>query len=748
MSLTRETVLIWFYTEHKDGLESLALLAFPKSRRKDLESRLSQAAVKKSRGHRLENLSWNGMQSEKIPFVLDFLQIPGRIASLEIIQAAAPVKSASWQIALTMTAEQLKKTWPDAQFEVFYDPACTRHSLISSWMKTQQIAGKSFTADRMESIGLQTAGLIGSIGLDQILDSDPKVLNTSPWKPVYEKYREIFSLTPRFAQISPSELMTSIIRRGNLESTAGASQKNRNRRTEKGKNKNRAIKSNKAQSVISMSGSKPEKIERLVRRLFQVQPQWFTDGILERWLKKGLDEQNLTLLVQLAEEEISYDALQAVQPERLSDEADALRKESQPEPSVFQLQEFHELIESQLKSIEDLARTIVRGAPSWRRPDHPDHLVFSSWKEKARKELAEALENWMNHPQKPAPRRVRLQITQEENGFSVCISSNAHHHSPVFFLEHSAFKPLIEWLSTLHPLPEILCDRSGEKGIRRILFERNAFLPLCLLQDDQDLFRQTGSGDLQSTSLSDLEKKIEQAMRIDHPAEDDWPYSESRKVSTALFSEVDFSQLNRAMKKSLLQLPLPLHELRPAARLMIEGVAIELIEDCVRTPGRLEDLESAVLYPRRAQRIFAKVQDPAEKRFLIASQGRPSQLEALHRLFETGTDFSWIRWNYSHNMSASKIRILDRLYPGKRLPSAWSGPAEIPESIVRQLVRQVRLLSDPLKAEDHNHTGLSDQQLADSASDCLQNAVEKLAIGLAGQVLLLQDDQRAEHRTE
>lgn len=338
--------------------------------------------------------------------------------------------------------------------------------------------------------------------------------------------------------------------------------------------------------------------------------------------------------------------------------------------------------------------------------------------ERLEQELTDRLNAWLRHPGKTDGLHIELYLAETPKGTAVIMTSlmkelivqcadvssgNAQINEQsrrllssesiiaAGVLEDSQFRPMIEMIACHAPVLRVHASADRLSAAQRILFSQNAFLPLIPLEEE--------------------ERKIAlQALELQQPAEPrimnlwDTYFNAIRSSQSdpliPLLRAEDYEELTTSMKRVLLNLDVPVAQLRPAARILLKGVRPVKVMEAGTVPGRLERMEAGILFPSRMASLFSQVNDPAELRFLIGSHFKPSAAWLIHDLFEKGIDLAWLSVNVSSSTTASKAAELEKLYPFGRFPRSWNTPVGLTHEMMEELIEKAKSLHPQLSRDE------------------------------------------------
>ena len=289
MALKKDTVLVWVALNSHQNEQTLALMTFPKSRIKELQTRLSQAYSRKVKGNRLEKLDWSTLDESNVTFAREYASNLFRISGLEAFLLSMPgqgSRSEDW--GWKRAADWLKETYAGCDFDLIFDPAKIRHAKISSWMKKNQIHGELLREDQEFSLPLQTISLL-AFWMEDDLDKNLQ-------EPA-SKIRMQFNLTKGFTRLSATEFLLAGL---------------------------------------------DKKEKKAAMQAMDSFPDLYFQGTLDRWTKKKLPDQFFTTLNECLELGMDPAQILTSSPNAILTEAQKLREVSnqkirKPETEIDQL---------------------------------------------------------------------------------------------------------------------------------------------------------------------------------------------------------------------------------------------------------------------------------------------------------------------------------------------------------------------------------------------------------------------------
>lgn len=675
MALKKETVLVWFALQTDKGESACSLMAYPKGRKKELLVRLEQAYAKKVRGNRLEHLDWKNLDEMTAPFVSEYTSTLSRVAGLCALSGAWSEKSSLVRDeTLKRAAAFLKEQFSDVQFEIVFDRHQIRQSVLSSWVKKNQLHASLEETDAQTSLLMKSAALFGALLWFDLGECA---------KPVKQTLTRHLSLCRTWLGIDPAAMHDALC----------------------------------AQDIYPY-----------VSKLFEQQPQWRSSGLLEKWLKKGAKAGTMGQILELIGQGADFSFFETLNPNRLERDFQSLLGMLNPAQSLQDLPGLNAWMENASKECAAALFQIAQKGPVSRRDALEQGVSAYAKDDGIGKELFSSLFSWLEDPKQYAAKTCSFYLFQHEQGLVIVQSSSMSIIRTLTYALDDDRLPLVERcveksvhiqvcertmlhevariLATQKRLSRVYADGATRKGLYRILLEHNAWLPVHELDDDtQKMLEQMTESRkpamnavcLFDTVVCASDTKDLQEGREEHSTDD---VRFCLMPQTPLLPDDQYENLSKAKKRFLLTLDLPLESMRAAARLLLRGVSMALVKECAQTPGRLESLELGILYPRRDQKQLAHVVEPHEKRYLIANPTKSSALEAVHHLYESKIDPEWISYQLNRTMSSAKILQLENSYPGNRFGRGWIGGLDMSAVLMEKLLEQAVSMHSSVKEEE------------------------------------------------
>ncbi len=431
MALKKDQVIVWFSQADKGDQKQFFVLACPYARIKDVENRLQAASIKKVKGSRLDHLDPSKLDAGTFPFVEEYLDTVYRIADLSGFGASIPAKAGQLEAkVLCLIAAFLKEQYPGCEFVIRYDERKIRPSIITTWIRKNQLAAIQDPTDTEAAIGLETARLMGAF----CERPEQELL-----QPLYAKVRAQSLMARKWKLAHAADLYLAMVDPASKED---------------------------------------------VKVLFENIPELVSQGGFEKWLKKKVSPSFLSKAADLAGEPEYKELILTSNPGRLEAQYETIKASQKKAERPFPREDFDLLADcyaSHFVSLLDPAKTKIQ------KEDWKDKIraILDAWMDNPEFTGKDKESLYLRRDQdtlkivsttQPECLLADLNLGLEiENSRAQCVEM------PVDQLE-----PFLERISQSYPIPKLYIEGPLFGEIRKWSIENNRFLPLYDLEKEHE----------------------------------------------------------------------------------------------------------------------------------------------------------------------------------------------------------------------------------------------------------------------
>lgn len=634
MALKKDEICVWLSQHRSQTQISFSLLSCPKNRCKEIEARLQTAASKKIKGNRLDSLDFDRLDPASLAHCEEVLNTLFRISDLSGFASVFYPKTSRLEADVYSAAGQcLKERYPGCSFVIYSDPKQIRSSTLQNWKKKLQLQAVFEPLSLSDSVMIQCAALSGA-ALFSLLD-DP-VHQQAQAKAV-----RLAGMARAWRVVEPAVLYAS---------------------------------------------QYPQLDTPAFFRVLETLPELLSQGILEKWLRKGLPEKYFSFLETLLESRLDRSILLETAPARLQAQAQTLLERADSADQPFPEEQFAAWRDSIVQSLHELpGLERFKTGTSW--ADHSDCLSQT---------LRSLLEDWIENPSLGSE-RLKDSVYVLDEGEQILMLKTAlmpwlegrltdpsdwpdslkPERMPAAVLEER-----LKDLSALRPIPSCYVPDSMLERLRIRSVETDCFLPLYPMRDESVLVM---------NRLAEQAGQASRASLTGKPAS--W------------FPESVEKTLSESDRMLLAYSDLDIQQTRLLARALARGLSRDkAVRTLSRPQGSVFSLVRPYLYSRKVQAFLARIHDPNLLRLLNRPSLRLSQMEAISELAAQGFPLDWLAVNLKENATLKGIRTLESLFPGGRIPPAWQFCRPIPDELTQWLIL----------AAGRKHPGKEESQLRDS----------------------------------
>lgn len=607
MALKRDLVYIWLSCRKENGQLVLGALALLQARLKEVKTRLESAANKKVKGNRLKSLDLKDLDASTLAYAEDFASAAFRIADLYGFGASLYAK-APWleNQVYGALAGWLKDNFAGCEFVLFYDRHELRTNTLNSWARRQQLNLRLEEEGFDSSVLLQSAAFLAGLALGQ--PENPAL--SGP----YEKSARLVDMDKKWL-VLPSL------------------------------------------SLYAKSAAQNE--QALLAGLLKDCPSLITEGILEKWIKKGTPKGFYSLLKDLLENGADLTQLQSMQPSKIVSQKEALQQSLQKAAAPLDEEAWRMWIDKYESHIASLPGMEA----------DPTQLSGKRLMEKS----LELLDLWLDNPKQFQPEDGPVYLCGQEEGVVFLQTAlmlwlqqaDSKTLANLGFLKkeslpYGELRLLVESLSAQKPLPALYASDALIDLLHSWSVETNRFLPLFSLKKAQEAV--LGSARIPESAA---------ALRL--PKEDHFTFW----FSQALLERLDENDL-----AFLSQGGFSVQETRLLAKALSRGLHLEKAVSFLLKPNAsIYLLVRPYLYPRKVQNYLSSIHDKELLKLLSRPQLSLANMQALAALYEEGIPADWLEVNLHGGISQAKILALKEQFPFGRLPALWQACYQMPDKL-------------------------------------------------------------------
>lgn len=431
MALKKDQVIVWFSQAQKEDQKQFFVLACPYSRIKDVENRLQAASTKKVKGSRLDHLDPSKLDETTFPFVEEYLDTVYRIADLSGFGASFYAKASQLEAKiLALMASFLKEQYPGCEFVIRYDDRKIRSSIITTWIRKNQLAALQDPTDTEASIGLETARLMGAFS------AQPK---EDLLEPLYAKVRAQSLMARKWKLANAADLYVEMV-----DPASKAS----------------------------------------VKVLFEQIPELVSQGGFEKWLKKKVSPSFLAKAADLAVEPEYKELILTSAPNRLETQYETIKASQKKAEMPFPQADFDlmaDLYANHFVSLLDPAKTKIEAA-NWK---DKIQAILETWVDNP--DFTGKDKEFLYLMQDHKTLKI-LSTCQPECLLADLNLGLAIENSRFQFVEMpiSQLDSFLERISQTYPIPKLYLQGSLLGPVRKWSIENNRFLPLYDLEKEHE----------------------------------------------------------------------------------------------------------------------------------------------------------------------------------------------------------------------------------------------------------------------